>query len=120
MAVAKQFGIENYAKLDPLTVGMPHPDAYAAMMSGRTEITSHLASPPFSYQELKNPAVHRVLNTAEAVGKLSILMVMTPTLLRRREPRPDAGIRRSPGRSQRLHHRRPRSRRRRHTPASPT
>ena len=47
------------------------------MMSGRTEITSHLASAPFSYQELKNPAVHRVLNTADAVGKLSILMVMT-------------------------------------------
>lgn len=77
MAVAKQFGIENYARLDPLTVGMPHPEAYAAMMSGRTEITSHFASPPFSYQELKNPAVHRVLNTADAVGRLSILMVMT-------------------------------------------
>ena len=77
MAVARQFGIENYAKLDPLTVGMPHPDAYAALMSGKTEITSHLASPPFSYQELKNPAVHRVVNTAVAVGALSILMVMT-------------------------------------------
>lgn len=77
MAVAKQFGIENYARLDSLTVGMPHPDAYAAMMSGRTEITSHLASPPFSYQEVKNPAVFRVMNTAETVGKLSILMVMT-------------------------------------------
>ena len=77
MAVAKQFGIENYARLDSLTVGMPHPDAYAAMMSGRTEITSHFASPPFSYQELKSPAVHRVMNTADAVGNLSILMVMT-------------------------------------------
>ncbi len=76
-AVAKQFGIENYAKLDPLTVGMPHPDAYAAMMSGKTEITSHLASPPFSYQEVKSPAVFRVLDTADAVGRLSILMVMT-------------------------------------------
>ena len=77
MAVAKAFGIENYAKLDPLTVGLPHPDAYAAMMSGKTEITSHLASPPFSYQELKNPAIHRVVDTAVAVGDLSILMVMT-------------------------------------------
>lgn len=76
MAVAKQFGIENYAKLDTLTVGMPHPDAYAALMSGGTEITSHLASPPFSYQELKNPAVHRVLSTKDVVGPMTILLAM--------------------------------------------
>jgi NitT/TauT family transport system substrate-binding protein len=77
MAAAKQFGIENYARLDPMTVGLPHPEAYAAMMSGKTEITSHLASPPFSYQELKNPAVHRVLSTSEALGPMSILLTMT-------------------------------------------
>jgi NitT/TauT family transport system substrate-binding protein len=77
MAAAKQFGIENYAKLDPMTVGMPHPDAYAAMMSGKTEITSHMASAPFSYLELKSPAVHRVLTTRDVVGPLTILMTMT-------------------------------------------
>lgn len=77
MAVAKQFGTENYAKLDPMTVGMPHPEAYAALMSGKTEITSHMASPPFSYQELRNPAVHRVISTSEVLGSLSILMTMT-------------------------------------------
>ena len=77
MAVAKTFGIENYARLDANTVGMPHPEAYAAMMSGGTEIKSHMASPPFSYQELKNPAVHRVLSTSEAYGPLTILLNMT-------------------------------------------
>jgi NitT/TauT family transport system substrate-binding protein len=77
MAAAKTFGIENYAKLDPLTVGLPHPDAYAAMMSGRTEIKSHFASPPFSYQELRNPKVHRVLTTADVIGLLTILVTMT-------------------------------------------
>jgi NitT/TauT family transport system substrate-binding protein len=77
MAAAKTFGIENYAKLDPLTVGLPHPDAYAAMMSGKTEIKSHFASPPFSYQELRNPAVHRVLSTADVIGLLTILLNMT-------------------------------------------
>ncbi len=77
MAVAKQFGIENYAKLDPNTVGIPHPDAYAAMMSGKTEITSHLASAPFSYLELKNPKVHRVLTTRDVIGPMSILMTMS-------------------------------------------
>jgi NitT/TauT family transport system substrate-binding protein len=77
MAAAKTFGIENYAKLDPLTVGLPHPEAYAVMMSGRTEIKSHFASPPFSYQELRDPAVHRVLSTSEVIGLLTILLTMT-------------------------------------------
>lgn len=77
MVVAKHFGIANYAKLDPLTVGMPHPEAYAAMMSGKTEITSHLASSPFSYQELKNPAVHRVFSTSAELGRMTILLTMT-------------------------------------------
>jgi NitT/TauT family transport system substrate-binding protein len=77
MAVAKQFGMENYTKLDPNMVGLAHPDAYTALMSGSTEITSHMASPPFSYQELKNPKVHRVLSTTEAVGLMTILMTMT-------------------------------------------
>ena len=86
MAVAKQFGIENYAKLDPLTVGLGHPDAYAAMMSGGTEITSHMASPPFSYQELKNPKVHRVLTTMDVIGPLTILMTMTQRQFARANP----------------------------------
>jgi NitT/TauT family transport system substrate-binding protein len=77
MAVAKQFGMENYTRLDANMVGLAHPDAYTAMMSGSTEITSHMASPPFSYQELKNPKVHRVLSTTEAVGLMTILMTMT-------------------------------------------
>jgi NitT/TauT family transport system substrate-binding protein len=77
MAAAKAFGIENYAKLDPLTVGMPHPEAYAAMMSGGTEVKSHMASPPFSYQEVRDPRVHRVLSTKDAIGLLTILVTMT-------------------------------------------
>ena len=78
MAVAKQFGMDNYAKLDPLTVGMPHPESMAALLSGKTEITSHLASSPFSYKELKDPKVHRVISTRDAVGPMTILMAMTP------------------------------------------
>ena len=31
MAVAKEFGDANYEKLDPLTVSMGHPDAFAAL-----------------------------------------------------------------------------------------
>lgn len=77
MVVAKQFGFENYARLDPMTVGLPHPEAYAVLMSGKTEITSHLASAPFSYQEVRNPAVYRVLSTSQELGPMSILLTMT-------------------------------------------
>ena len=76
MAVAKEFGIENYAKLDPLTVGMPHPDAAIALLGGRSEITAHMASPPFSNQEVANPKIHRVFDTMDVFGPLTILMTM--------------------------------------------
>src|SRR5215813_12300636 len=47
MAAAKEFGEQNYEKLDPLTVSLPHPDAAAALLSGSGTITAHFASPPF-------------------------------------------------------------------------
>src|SRR5499426_1531587 len=74
MAAAKAFGKENYARLDPLTVGISHPDALAAMLSGRTEITAHFCSPPFSYIEQDAPGIHRVINSADVLGALTIIM----------------------------------------------
>jgi hypothetical protein len=65
MAVAKEFGIESYARLDPLTVGMPHPDAAIALIGGKPEITAHMASPPFSNRELASPNIHRVFDTMD-------------------------------------------------------
>jgi NitT/TauT family transport system substrate-binding protein len=77
MAAAQAFGIENYAKLDALTVGIAHPDAMAAMLSGKTEINSHFTSPPFSYIELDNPDIHRVINSVEVLGNITIIMAYT-------------------------------------------
>src|SRR5438045_529244 len=47
MAAAGAFGMDNAAKLDPLTVSVSHPDAMAALLSGISEIDAHFASPPF-------------------------------------------------------------------------
>jgi len=77
MAAAQAFGPENYAKLDHLTVGIPHPDALAAMLSGRTEITAHFCSPPFSYIEQDAPGIHRVINSSDVLGALTIIMSYT-------------------------------------------
>ncbi len=74
MAAARAFGRENYARLDPLTVGISHPDALAAMLSGKTEITAHFSSPPFSYIENDQPGFHRVVNSADILGPLTIIM----------------------------------------------
>jgi sulfonate transport system substrate-binding protein len=56
MAVANEFGDAQYAKLDPITIALPHPEALTVMVSGRSEINSHMASPPFSYVEEATPA----------------------------------------------------------------
>jgi NitT/TauT family transport system substrate-binding protein len=49
MIAAKEFGEANYAKMDPMTVSLPHPEALAALVGGKTEIKAHFTSPPFQY-----------------------------------------------------------------------
>src|SRR5258708_1409656 len=63
MAAAKEWGREHYDKLDPITVSLSHPDATAALLAGKSEITAHFATSPFYYIELANPALHRVLHS---------------------------------------------------------
>ncbi len=68
MAAAKEFGIANFNKLDPLTVSLSHPDGYTALMSFKSEIDSHFTSTPFQDEELKDPRIHRVLNSYDVLG----------------------------------------------------
>lgn len=77
MAVAKEFGDANYAKLDPITVALPHPEALTVMLSGKSEINSHMASPPFSYIEDATPGVHRVFSTVDILGNITLDMTYT-------------------------------------------
>jgi len=67
MAAAKAFGEDHYDQLDPLTVSMKHPDGMAALVSGN-EVTAHFTAPPFQYQELDHPGIHKVLDTYTIVG----------------------------------------------------
>jgi NitT/TauT family transport system substrate-binding protein len=75
MAVGKTFGVDAYDKLDPLTVSLGHPEALGSLLSGKTEITAHLTSPPFSYQELQDPKIHRVFDSAELLGNITLDVV---------------------------------------------
>ena len=67
MAVEKEFGPGNFAKLDALTVTRSHPDAQAALLAN-TEINAHFSSPPFQYQQLRRPDIHTVLNSYDVLG----------------------------------------------------
>jgi NitT/TauT family transport system substrate-binding protein len=74
MMAAHEFGPQKYAQLDNLTVSLPYPDATTAMLSGRSEINAHVASPPFSFIELDNPNIHKVANSADILGDMTLVM----------------------------------------------
>jgi len=67
MAAMKEWGKDSYAKLDPLTVSMSHPDGMAAFLSKR-DISGHFTSPPFMYKELEQPGVHRIMSSDDVMG----------------------------------------------------
>jgi len=68
MAAARQWGQANFARLDPLTVGMSPPDATVALLSESADITSVFSVPPFQYQQLEKPGIHTVLNSYDVFG----------------------------------------------------
>jgi len=55
-------------KLDPFTVAMGHPDAFAALSTGKGEVDSHFSLPPYEQEELKLPGVHSVANSFQIAG----------------------------------------------------
>ena len=87
MAAAKQWGLSNFARLDPLTVGMSPPDATIALLSDSSEITSVFSVPPFQYQQLEKPGVHTVLKSTDVFGGTHTFTVAwTSTQFRDKNP----------------------------------
>ncbi|MDN8616055.1 ABC transporter substrate-binding protein [Variovorax ginsengisoli] len=69
LASAKLWGDKDFARLDKISVALPHPDAAAAIIKGGTEITGHFGNPPFQEQELAgNPQAHIVLSSYQVLG----------------------------------------------------
>ena len=80
LAAARQWGDENYKKLDKLSVTIPHPEATAAILKEGTEINAHFATPPFHDQELAgNPNAHVVLEAYDVLGGPSTATVLYAT-----------------------------------------
>lgn len=88
MAAAKEFGIEKFSSLDHLTVSMAHPDATAAMLGGPSEITANWSSAPFQYRQLKNPNIHRILNSTDLfTSGLSFNVIAATSKFRKENPK---------------------------------
>jgi NitT/TauT family transport system substrate-binding protein len=87
MAVAKEFGDNDYARLDHLTVSLAYPDAVAAMLSGSSEITAHVASAPFTYMELDHPGIHKVFSSVDLFGRMTTIMAFTTEQFRKANPK---------------------------------
>ena len=68
MAAAKEWGADQYARLDSLTITRPHPDAAASVMSKATEVNSHYSVAPYYYYELATAGVHNVLKSYDTLG----------------------------------------------------
>jgi NitT/TauT family transport system substrate-binding protein len=68
MAAIKEFGKAEYARYDPYTVSLTHPDSVIALLSGKTEITAHFTSPPFHQRERKDPGVRTITTSNEIMG----------------------------------------------------
>jgi NitT/TauT family transport system substrate-binding protein len=68
MQAIKESGKDQYAKYDPYTVSLTHPDGVIALLSGKSEITAHFTSPPFHQRERKDPAVRTITTTNEIMG----------------------------------------------------
>lgn len=78
MISAKVFGDAAYAKMDPMTVSLPHPEALGALIGGKTEIKAHFTTPPFQYLEAKAPGIHRVLNSVDFLGNMTLDVTFAP------------------------------------------
>jgi NitT/TauT family transport system substrate-binding protein len=68
MAAAKEWGDDQYAKLDAFTITRSHPEAAVSVISKATEINSHYSVAPFYYYELATAGVHKVLKSYDTLG----------------------------------------------------
>ncbi len=68
MAAAKEFGDANYARLDPWTVGLSHPDGLLALTNNSGGVDAHFTTSPFHEQEMKIPGVRTLTTSYEILG----------------------------------------------------
>src|ERR1700730_13931200 len=88
MAAAKVFGDANYAKLDPFTVGLSHPDGLLALTNKSGGVDAHFTSSPFHEQEMKLPGVRTLTTNYEILGgPATAVVIAASTKFRNANPK---------------------------------
>ena len=86
MQAIKEGGKADYARYDPYTVSLQHPEGVVALLSGKSEMTAHFTSPPFHQRERRDPAVRTITTSNQIMGAPSTFtMLYAPTKFHRRE-----------------------------------
>jgi len=68
MAAAKKYGWDQRQKFEPLSVAMANGEATAAMLSGKTEVKSHITMLPFSEVERSSRNIKTILSSRDIFG----------------------------------------------------
>jgi len=79
MAAAEAFGPKGFAKLDPYTISLSHPDALLALKTGTAGVNAHFTSSPFYEEEVKIPGVHLVTTNYDILGGPATAIVISAT-----------------------------------------
>ncbi len=76
IAAAEAFGEQEYARLDPFTISLSHPDAVAALNSNMAGVNAHFSSSPFYEQEIKLPGVRLITTNYEILGGPATALIL--------------------------------------------
>jgi NitT/TauT family transport system substrate-binding protein len=88
MEAAKAFGDANYARLDPWTVGLSHPDGLLAITNGTGGVDAHFTSSPFHEQEMKVPGIRTLMTSYDILGgPATALVIAASTKYREANPK---------------------------------
>lgn len=77
MAAAKAYGEKEYARLDPFTISLSHPDAALAFIGNTAGVNTHFSTSPFYEQEIKVPGAHLITTSYEILGGPATALVIT-------------------------------------------
>lgn len=68
MAAAKEWGDANFNRLDSQTVSLSPADSTTGLLSGGGGFNAAFTVPPFQEMQLRDPAIHNVLDSKDIVG----------------------------------------------------
>lgn len=93
MYALKKYGKDQVFRFDAFTVNTTHPDAVIALLTGSGGTVAHGASVPFDLRELKDPAIHTILNSYDVMGgPATFTMISTTTKFHAENPKLVAAV----------------------------